>query len=55
MREGASLSKEHEISRGLHREPQLTIIAFSVIELLPYLPSFSEMDNSVAEHAAEVR
>ena len=55
MRYGSHWSFEHVLSRELHWEPQLTILAFSVNNPLPDLPSLSEMDNSVLEDATEMR
>ena len=40
MTSGSYRSLEHVLSRGLHWEPQLTILAFSVNDPLPDLPKF---------------
>ena len=55
MREGSYWSLEHVISRGRHWEPQLTILVFRWTTLYLTSQIFSEMDNSVKEHATEMR
>ena len=55
MTVGLYKSKKHILSLGILREPILKFLAFSENDLYLIAQIFSEKDNSVLEHATEMR